>query len=274
MKTFNVSGFVSYTGKQTGEIWVCAIINPSKQQPPFKCSAVSGNAYNLELPAGNYYIGAFMDVNGNLHPDSAEPIGFAIEKKYPESADQIEVSRDISNVNITLYDVDLAIGGVKVSPEKPAAGIPITISVAVVNLGGSFAENFNVSLLVNGSEVESKSISLYFNETKYVEFVSPRLDAGVYSIKIAVDPDEAVNESDESNNEYFLSLYVDYEVINETWKDPFNISIEGMTSFDSLPVDDPSDGINWTKVDLPSDCKSGAGNSTFIMVRRAARTTF
>jgi len=211
MKTFNVSGFVSYRGKQTGEIWVCAIINPGEQKPPFKCSEVFGNAYNLELPEGNYYIAAFMDVNGNLHPDSAEPIGFAIEKKYPESADQIQVSRDISNVNITLYDVDLAIGGVKVSPEKPAAGIPITISVAVVNLGGSFAENFNVSLLVNGSEVESKIISLYFNETKYVNFTgSPQ--AGTYEVKIVVDPDNKVYESDEGNNQLAFTITVSPEV--------------------------------------------------------------
>ncbi|MEM2086444.1 MAG: pectin acetylesterase-family hydrolase, partial [Archaeoglobaceae archaeon] len=63
---------------------------------------------------------------------------------------------------------------------------------------------------------------------------------------------------------------LDYEVINSTWRDPFAVSIAGMTSFASLDVDDPSDGINWTKVDLPADCKNGVGNNTFIMVRKGS----
>jgi len=269
-KMFTVSGFISYTGDQSGKIYVCAIKNLEKDSPPDYCTEASAQKYSLRVASGSYYIAAFMDVNGNAHPDSAEPIGFAIEKKYPENADQIEVSRDISNVNITLYDVDLNISEVRIYPSQPIVGQQITLNATIRNLGGSFAENFNVSVYVNGQLVDTKTISLYFNETKYVEFVSPLLDAGVYSVRIAVDPDDAVYESDESNNEYSLSLYVDYEIIEETWRDPFNISIEGMTSFDSLPVDDPSDGINWTKVDLPSDCKSGAGNSTFIMVRRGS----
>jgi pimeloyl-ACP methyl ester carboxylesterase len=62
----------------------------------------------------------------------------------------------------------------------------------------------------------------------------------------------------------------DYEIMQATWRDPFAISIEGMANFASIPVDDPSDGINWTKVDLPSECKSGFGNPTFIMVRKGS----
>ncbi|MCS7144773.1 MAG: pectin acetylesterase-family hydrolase, partial [Archaeoglobaceae archaeon] len=60
----------------------------------------------------------------------------------------------------------------------------------------------------------------------------------------------------------------DYEIVNPTWANPFDIDLSGMTNFSLIPEDDPSDGINWTKVDLPAPCVNGAGNSTFIMVRK------
>jgi PGF-pre-PGF domain-containing protein/PGF-CTERM protein len=203
-KMFTVSGFLSYTGNQNGKIYVCAVTILGN--PPGYCTEASAREYSLKVASGSYYIAAFMDVNGNAAPDSAEPIGFAIDKMYPE--ERIQVSQDISGVNITLYDVDLNISEVEIYPSQPIVGQQITLNATIRNLGGSFAENFNVSVYVNGQLVDTKTISLYFNETKYVKFVSPRLDAGTYSIKIAVDPDDAVNESDESNNEYLLSLYV------------------------------------------------------------------
>jgi hypothetical protein len=203
---FTVSGFVSYLGNQNGKIYVCAL--KSSGNPPGYCTEASAREYSLEVANGSYYIAAFMDVNDNATPDSAEPIGFAIDKMYPE--DQIQVSQDISGVNITLYDVDLNISEVKTDPFRPIVGQQITLNATIRNLGGPFAETFNVSVYVNGQLVDKKTIpSLYFNETKYVESVGTAQEARIYSVRIAVDPDGVVNESDESNNEYFLSLYVE-----------------------------------------------------------------
>ncbi|MEM0203499.1 MAG: pectin acetylesterase-family hydrolase [Archaeoglobaceae archaeon] len=80
----------------------------------------------------------------------------------------------------------------------------------------------------------------------------------------------AVNGSTVALPEKVMITILDYEVLYPTWRDPFAISVAGMPSFSSLPVDDPSDGINWTKVDLPSDCKNGVGGNTFIMVRKGS----
>jgi len=63
-----------------------------------------------------------------------------------------------------------------------------------------------------------------------------------------------------------------YEIINQTYADPFAIDIGGMPDFDTLPVDDPEDGIDWVKVDLPSPCLTGDGNPAFIMVRKGTET--
>ncbi|MEM2787854.1 MAG: hypothetical protein QXJ58_06260, partial [Archaeoglobaceae archaeon] len=62
----------------------------------------------------------------------------------------------------------------------------------------------------------------------------------------------------------------DAEVLVPTYADPFSIDISGMTDFATIPEDDPSDGINWTKVDLPYPSVNGVGNNTFIMVRKGS----
>ena len=67
------------------------------------------------------------------------------------------------------------------------------------------AENFKVSLYVNETEVASEMILLYFNETKYVEFRGAP-EAGTYNIKVTVDPDNIIPESNEENNNYTTML--------------------------------------------------------------------
>ncbi|MEM0266470.1 MAG: pectin acetylesterase-family hydrolase [Archaeoglobaceae archaeon] len=71
-------------------------------------------------------------------------------------------------------------------------------------------------------------------------------------------------------NDYVQTYLLDSdaEVLVPTYADPFSIDISGMTDFATIPEDDPSDGINWIKVDLPYPCVNGVGNSTFIMVRK------
>ncbi|MDI3497964.1 MAG: hypothetical protein PWQ40_1333, partial [Archaeoglobus sp.] len=61
-----------------------------------------------------------------------------------------------------------------------------------------------------------------------------------------------------------------YEVVEERYADPFTVDISSMPSLKDLPVDDPSDGIDWVKVPLPKPCVNGMGKDTFIMVRKGS----
>ncbi|MEM0302398.1 MAG: pectin acetylesterase-family hydrolase [Archaeoglobaceae archaeon] len=61
-----------------------------------------------------------------------------------------------------------------------------------------------------------------------------------------------------------------YEIVKETYANPFEIDISSMPALNSLPIDDPNDGIDWVKVKLPSPCVNGLGKETFILVRRGA----
>jgi len=204
--TFSVRGFIGYGGRQNGTIYVLAFERFG--EPPVNATVAAGGNYSLTVPAGSYYFAAFMDVNGNGGIDSAEPIGFAINKKYPSEADLLTIDGSRDNVNITLYDVDLTVSEVKIFPERPVEGQLVTLNATIRNLGGSFAKSFNVSLFVNKTLVDVKTISLYFNETKHVEFSGPAPRAGAYEVMIAVDPENAVPESNEENNKYVLTVTV------------------------------------------------------------------
>ncbi len=59
-------------------------------------------------------------------------------------------------------------------------------------------------------------------------------------------------------------------VIDEYYANPFDVDISSMPSLKSLPIDNPSDGVDWVKIDLPSPCVSGDGSKTFIMVSRGS----
>ena len=58
------------------------------------------------------------------------------------------------------------------------------------------------------------------------------------------------------------------EIVTEYYADPYQVNISTLPSLSSLPIDDPDDGINWTKVNLPKPCASGDGGKTFVMVSR------
>jgi len=82
------------------------------------------------------------------------------------------------------------------------------VVATIENLGGSFAEVFDVVLSVNGVPVGVKTTSLYFNEVKHLEFSGLAPSAGTYEVAVVVDPEDVVPESDEENNRYELSIEV------------------------------------------------------------------
>jgi hypothetical protein len=65
------------------------------------------------------------------------------------------------------------------------------------------------------------------------------------------------------------SLYPgDYRIVSEYYTNPYDVDISTLPSLSDIPVDDPADGTDWVKIDLPPPCVSGDGGSTFIMVSK------
>lgn len=74
-----IRGRVRYTGSQSGRIWVVAHAGPV-----LELTSVRGTPWTMVTPGeyqtfvpdhGQYYVTAFMDVNGNLLADDGEPQG-------------------------------------------------------------------------------------------------------------------------------------------------------------------------------------------------------
>lgn len=64
-----------------------------------------------------------------------------------------------------------------------------------------------------------------------------------------------------------------YEILKETYANPFEIDISSMPVLDSLPIDNPADGIDWIKINLPKPCVNGLGKETFILIRRGSENS-
>jgi hypothetical protein len=86
-----------------------------------------------------------------------------------------------------------------------------TVNVTVENNGTGNAGSFNVALYANGAEVETKSVSgLTTGVSTVVSFDWIPDEVNTYTLKAEVDPDDAVAESDETNNELTKSQDVGY----------------------------------------------------------------
>ncbi|MCG7850869.1 MAG: DUF3344 domain-containing protein, partial [ANME-2 cluster archaeon] len=86
-----------------------------------------------------------------------------------------------------------------------------TVNVSVENNGTGNAGSFNVALYADGAEVETKSVTgLDAGVSTVVSFDWIPDEIKTYTLKAEVDPDDAVAESDEINNELTKSQDVGY----------------------------------------------------------------
>jgi hypothetical protein len=96
----SVTGTVSYSGIQTGEVIEWTSPDPGNDWP--KMSAGNGGplgAYTLRSTAGTWYVKAFMDVNHNMIYDAGEPFG-----EYTGGAIVVTNGNTVSGVDIVLTE--------------------------------------------------------------------------------------------------------------------------------------------------------------------------
>lgn len=99
----NVKGTVTYdtySGGQTGLIWVVAVTASNSWSTNFNDQLTVTGAYHvIDIPVSNYWLKAWRDTDGNEAPNGNEATGVY-------SAVSIAVTGQVTNVNITLVDVD------------------------------------------------------------------------------------------------------------------------------------------------------------------------
>ncbi len=130
---------------------------------------------------------------------------------------------DIKTVEVTPGPPDLAVLDIKVSNLKikgneiALKGVTSGVSVEIVNYGDD-AASFNVTLVLKGSVTLTLTETvdrLGRGETREVRFDFEWSEAGKWDLKATVDPENAVEESNEDNNYREESAY-SVECINLT----------------------------------------------------------
>jgi len=102
-------------------------------------------------------------------------------------------------------DLSIASDGIKYSPSSPLSGDAVSIDAAVNNYGNKSA-SFDIELKVDGASVEKKSVSLASSSNSTFGFSWTAVQ-GNHTIKIVLDPSNAVKESNELNNDATANLY-------------------------------------------------------------------
>ena len=86
-------------------------------------------------------------------------------------------------------------------PSSIVVDIPNTINATVNNTGIKDAADFNVSLAVNGTVVDTQSVSdLDKDDSTTVSFTWTPAVAGDHLLTVTADPEYVIDESDETNN--------------------------------------------------------------------------
>jgi hypothetical protein len=87
-------------------------------------------------------------------------------------------------------------------PSSIIVDIPNTINATVNNTGTKDAAGFNVSLAVNGTIVDTQSVSdLAEDDSTIVSFTWTPAAAGDYLLTVTADPEDVIKESNETNND-------------------------------------------------------------------------
>jgi len=104
-----INGTIYYSGTQNATIYVDLF-----DQPPgpdvlaikSKTMAYFGSpiSYGFSTFNGTFWLGSFMDVNGNQYFDTDEPTGFAINKSFMQGPDPIQVTGNMTGLDITLFE--------------------------------------------------------------------------------------------------------------------------------------------------------------------------
>lgn len=115
---------------------------------------------------------------------------------------------DPATVDVRPALPDLRVANVDVSPDPVEPDRRATFTVEIANTGDADAGEHNVTLHVDGERVDSASVSTVGMDSRANATLSWIAEAGTHDLEIQVDPDDAVEESQEENNAWTLTLPV------------------------------------------------------------------
>ena len=122
---------------------------------------------------------------------------------------------DISSFNTSSFSAygavdampDLEIARIRNEPDYAIRGRNLTIISTIRNNGWSDANNSKIEFLLDGVSKENKTMSIPLTSELDVSFTWVPVN-DTYNVTIRADPDNSMNETDETNNKAFYSIAV------------------------------------------------------------------
>ena len=171
----------------------------------------NGNSIASGTPQGSYSGSNTWDVASSFVPSGTNTLN------YDRTGDFYKIVLGILTAEYqepTAEKPDLLVSGITVKHNYfTGAWVDLsnTVSVTVENNGAGNAGSFNVALYADGAEVDTQSVpGLAAGASSVVSFDWTPDEVKTYTLKAEVDPDDALDESDETNNELTKSQYVGY----------------------------------------------------------------
>lgn len=167
------------------------------------------NSIPNSTPQGTYSSSNTWDVTDSFIPSGTNTM------TYDRSGGFYKIVLGILTANDpAAEEPDLNVTGISVKHNYYTgawANLNNTVNVTVANKGAGSAGSFNVTLYAESALVDTKPVSsLAAGASTTVGFNWKPLGAETYVLKAVVDPENAVDESDEANNESSKSQSVGY----------------------------------------------------------------
>jgi PGF-pre-PGF domain-containing protein len=198
-----------------------------------------------------------FEVNESAGPGGSSWVAFNIPHF---STRTVTFSADTSSPDLTVNDVGW-------NPSSPTEGDDVSFSVDIENQGDADATDFGVEIAVAGDVLRTDSIDLTAGNSTTVTVSSWSSIEGSYNVTAQVDDSNAVNESDETNNQYSRTISVESANqppsadagSNQTVDEGSSVTLDGTGSSDP---DADSLSYSWSQTGGPSVTLSDSGTTT------------
>jgi outer membrane protein assembly factor BamB/Fe-S cluster assembly iron-binding protein IscA len=178
----------------------------------------NASAFNVSLKLGESLIGTKTvdalnideekSVDFTWTPTSPGTFNLTVTVDPENVIDEFDETNNVMETTVTVPQPDLI--PTSLQPTTLPLDQPGTLTATIRNDGGENASSFNVSLKLGEALIGTKTVdALNIDEEKNVDFTWTPTSTGTFNLTITVDPENAIDEFDETNNAMTVMVTVE-----------------------------------------------------------------